>query len=84
MSFLAEKLLNQSFYSKNMPQIHAQFIVQALVDLLGPISQRDLSPGADFTKGLKPRLTLKCKTLVLNFLNRMVIHKADFTKQLSP
>ena len=27
--------------------------------------------GADFTKGLKPRFTLKFKTLVLNFVNRM-------------
>ena len=45
-------------------------------------------PGADFTKGLKPRFRLKLKTLVLNFVNRMVksvvLDLADFTKQLSP
>ena len=29
-------------------------------------------PGADFTKGLKSRFTLKFKTLVLNFVNRML------------
>ena len=28
--------------------------------------------GANFTKGLKPRLSLKLKTLVLNFVNRMI------------
>ena len=28
--------------------------------------------GADFTKELKPRLRLKYKTLVLNFVNRML------------
>ena len=28
-------------------------------------------PGVDLTKGLKPRLRLKFKTLVLNFVNRM-------------
>ena len=30
------------------------------------------SSWADFTNGLKPRLRLKCKTLVLNFVNRMI------------
>ena len=29
-------------------------------------------PGADFTKGLKSRFRLKFKTLVLNFVNRML------------
>ena len=29
-------------------------------------------PGADFTKALKLKLRLKLKTLVLNFVNRMV------------
>ena len=30
------------------------------------------STGADFTKGLKSRLRLKSKTLVLNFVKRML------------
>ena len=30
------------------------------------------SPGADFTKGLKSRFRLKFKSLVLNFVNRML------------
>ena len=29
-------------------------------------------PGADFTKGLKSSFRLKFKTLVLNFINRML------------
>ena len=29
-------------------------------------------PGADFTKGLKSRFRLKFKTLVLNFVKRML------------
>ena len=47
-----------------------------------------MSSGADFTKGLKPRFTLKFKILVLHFVNRMVksvvLDLTDFTKQLSP
>ena len=46
--------------------------------VLGPrwrIGNTCLSPlrsGADFIKGVKPRLRLKFKTLVLHFVNRMV------------
>ena len=31
-----------------------------------------LTPGADFTKGLKSRFRLKFKTLVLNFVKRNI------------
>ena len=36
------------------------------------ISTRQVHSGADFTKGIKPRVRVKFKTLVLNFVNRMV------------
>ena len=45
-----------------------------VVTHLPPTSEVGSSnPGANFTKGLKSRFRLKFKTLVLNFVNRMLL-----------